>query len=95
LFVSALVLPVIVFPLILALSARSHDGSKVHGLGAGFRGRDDLMVFLARTNPVMFLMFGLLTRRSNDDRYQELLRAGPYGLGQRGILIALILILTP
>jgi hypothetical protein len=93
--VSALVLPLIMFPIIFALSRRLQDGAKVRGSGIGLMEDADPITFLARTNPIMFLLFGALSRRSDDNRYRQLLRAGPYGMGQQGYLIALILILSP
>lgn len=43
----------------------------------------------------MFLLIGALSRRSDQDQYQELLRSGPFGLGRSGYLIALLLFLVP
>jgi hypothetical protein len=95
LLVSALLPPLVLFPLIFALSRRWQGGAQVRDRRGGPRQRFDLMTFLARTNPVMFLLFGILSGRSDDDRYRRLLRSGPYGKGQQGYFIALILILTP
>jgi hypothetical protein len=92
---SALLPPLILFSIICALSRRSRDGAKARDRRIGPREDGDLITFLARTNPVMFLIFGALSRRSDDDRYQQLLRSGPFGMGQQGYLIVLILLLAP
>ncbi|MGH2448134.1 MAG: hypothetical protein ACRDFS_05970 [Chloroflexota bacterium] len=55
----------------------------------------DLLTLLARTNPLMFLLLGAMTRGVDDERYQELVRSGPFGLGQYGYLFALVIILAP
>ena|SRR5579884_435786 len=93
--VSALVLPLLMFSLIFALSHLWQNGAKVRNRSIGPREGMDLLTFLARTNPIMFLFLGALSRRSDDDRYQQLLRSGPYGMGQQGYLIAFLLLLTP
>jgi hypothetical protein len=92
--IAALVPPLIMFPLIFALGRRQ-DEARAPGRRTGSQESMDLMTFLARTNPLMFLMFGTLTRRSDDTKYQELLRSGPYGMGRLGYVLFLILILAP
>ena len=51
--------------------------------------------FLARTNPIMFLLFGSLLRRTDEARYRELLESGPYGLGRNGYLLIACCVLAP
>ncbi len=93
--ISALVLPLIMVALVHVLSRFRRDGSPVHDRRSG-PGRDmDLLTFLTSTNPVMFLLVGALSRGADDDRYRELLRSGPYGMGQAGYLLALMVILAP
>lgn len=93
--VSALVPPLIIFPLIFALSRFWRDGARASDGRQGPGQEFDLLNVLARTNPIMFLLLGALSRRSNDDRYRQLLSSGPFGMGQQGYLIALIIILAP
>jgi protein-S-isoprenylcysteine O-methyltransferase Ste14 len=93
--VSALVLPLIMFLIICAVSQRWRGGATLHPRRGGLTGGMDLITFLARTNPVMFLIFGGLGRRLDDDRYQQLVGSGPYGMGRQGYLLALTLLLAP
>jgi hypothetical protein len=93
--VAALVPPLIMFPLIFVLTRRWQDGARVRDRRVGPREDFELLTFLARTNPIMFLVFGALSGRSQDDRFQQLYRAGPYGMGRTGYLFALLIILAP
>lgn len=93
--IGALVLPVVMIASIHVLSRAWRGGTGVRDRGRGPRDGVDLLTFIARTNPVMFLFFGALTRGADDDRYQELVRSGPFGMGQYGYLIGLIIILMP
>jgi hypothetical protein len=92
---SAVLPPLILFPLIYFLTRRWRDGSTAPASRASSGESGDLMTFLARTNPLMFLLFGVLSGRSNDDDFQQLFRSGPYGMGQMGYLVLLLLILSP
>lgn len=95
LLLSALVPPLILFPLIFVLSrpGGERDGAhnRMHDSGRGV----DFLTFLARTNPIMFLLVGAVSRRQDDEQYQQLLSAGPYALGRRGYLVLVLLILLP
>ncbi|MDQ2744009.1 MAG: hypothetical protein M3Z66_17175 [Chloroflexota bacterium] len=93
--VSALVLPVIMVALIHVLSRLWRGRTEGRDRRSGPRQDMDLLTFLARTNPLMFLLIGTLSRGVDDDRYQELLRSGPYGMGQHGYLIVLFVFLAP
>jgi hypothetical protein len=96
LLVSALGLPLLIFSLLFVLSrmlSRPPSDAKVQGWrrkpGEGM----DLLTFLARTNPFMFLLFGAMTRGPDDPEYQQLLQSGPFTLGRQGYLF-LVLILV-
>ncbi len=91
----ALVLPLVMITLIHVLIRFWRDESQIHDKSRGPRQDVDLLAFLARTNPFMFLVFGALSRGVDDERYQELLRSGPYAMGRHGYLIALMVILGP
>jgi hypothetical protein len=93
--ISALILPLVMFAVIHVLSRFWRGGTRARDSRRGPRQDVDLLTFLARTNPFLFLLFGALNRGADDDRYQELLRSGPYGMGQYGYLVGLIIILTP
>ncbi len=95
LLLSALVLPLVVFLIAAVVSRWLQDGEKVSARKREPRENMDLITFLARTNPIMFLLFGALSRRSDEERYQQLLRSGPYGMGQQGYLIAILILLAP
>lgn len=92
---SALVLPLIMFVIIDILSRLWPVGTSVRGGNTGTREDMDPLTFLARTNPIMFLLFAALNRGADDSRYGEYLRSGPYGMGQQGYLLALVVILAP
>jgi hypothetical protein len=88
---SALLPPLVLFPLIYLLTRNWQGGPNwQQGLGGG-----DLLTFLARTNPIMFVLFGQTMRRSNNEEYRRLLGSGPYGLGLAGYVVSLVLILSP
>ena len=91
--IAALIPPLILFPLIFALT-RPRSTQARAGRADGRSGMD-LLTFLARTNPFMFLLFGALTGRQNDEDYQRLRSAGPYTLGGAGYLFLLVLCLLP
>jgi hypothetical protein len=93
--IAALVPPLILFPLISFLSRFLQRGPGRRDRGRGPGEQFDLMTFLARTNPFMFLLLGAFGQGTDDARYQELLQSGPYGMGPRGYLILFILFLTP
>jgi len=93
--ISALILPLIVFAIVHVLSRIWQGGTRARDSRRGPSEDLDLLPFLARTNPVMFLLFGALSRSMDDDQYQELLRSGPFGMGQHGYLIAFTIILAP
>jgi len=95
LLLSALVLPLVLFFIAIVLSRWLQDGEKVRARRREPRESMDLITFLARTNPIMFLLFGALSRRSDEERYQQLWRSGPYGMGQQGYVIALVILLAP
>src|SRR5947209_18532018 len=93
--ISALILPLIVFALLHLVTRFWHGETRLRQStrtsGAGIV----LLTFLARTNPFMFLLLGSTSRSGDDERYRELLRSGPFGLGQHGYLFALLIILAP
>jgi hypothetical protein len=94
--VIAVCLPLAAFSLLLLLSrmlsGRSHART-VQGRRNESREAMNLLTFLARTNPFMFLLFGAMSRRQDDPEYQELLESGPFTVGQRGhIFLILILV---
>ena len=93
--VSAIVPPLIIFPLIHLLTHGRQGEATVRDTVRGSRENVDLMTLLARTNPITFLMLGVVRRRSDDERYQQLLSSGPFGMGRKGYLVALGLILGP
>lgn len=90
---AAIIPPLILFPLIalLARAGRRETSALSDRREQGI----DVMTFLARTNPLMFLLFGSVARRTDEERYQELLRAGPYGMGMAGYVFFLLIILCP
>ena len=92
---SALLPPLILFPLIFALSRRSQDGARMRDSTAGPARDADPLTFLVRTNPFMFLLLAVAGRRTDEDRFRELLASGPYGMGRYGYLMLIALILTP
>lgn len=93
--VSALVLPLVMFGLVHLLSRFWGNGLRTPDGEREARPAMDPLTFAARTNPFMFLLLGAFSRRTGDDRYEELLRTGPYGLGQYGYLITLLILLAP
>lgn len=93
--VSALVLPIGVLAIIQALSRLRRGGTRDRVSRSGPHQNVDLLTFLARTNPIMFLVFGAVSPGVDDTHYQDLLRSGPYGMGRNGYLIALAIILGP
>jgi hypothetical protein len=93
--VSALVLPLIMVAVIYLVSQIWRNGPEGSERSRGPRQETDLLTFLARTNPLMFLLFGTASRGVDDDRYGELLGFGPYGMGGRGYVIALVVVLGP
>jgi len=102
LLVSALGLPLLVFSLLFLLTRRS-SRSRQAGPG-GHRSIEpgegmNLLTFLARTNPFMFLLFGAATHRRDDPQYQQLLRLGPFTLDRQGyafvFLILAVAVLAP
>lgn len=95
LLLSALVLPLVVFLTAAVVSRWLQDGEKVSARRREPRENMDLITFVARTNPIMYLLFGALSRHSDEERYQQLLRSGPYGMGQQGYLIAILILLAP
>jgi hypothetical protein len=54
----------------------------------------NLLTFLARTNPFMFLLFGALSRRQDDPEYRQLLESGPFALGERGYIFVILIIVV-
>jgi hypothetical protein len=93
--VSALGLPLMTVALFQLLSRFWRSRPQVRDSRYTPRQNVDPLTFLARTNPLMLLLFGALSRGTDDGRYGELLRSGPYGLGQYGYLIALLIIIGP
>lgn len=93
--ISAIVLPLVMFSIIAVLSRLGQPGKRDQREVAEPGGGIDLLTVLARTNPLMFLLVGMLYRNSNGENYQDLLRTGPFGLGQGGYLIALVILLAP
>jgi hypothetical protein len=92
--ISALGLPLLMVALLQVLSRFGSGGRRSQTRRPVSGQEPDLLTLLARTNPFMFLLMGLLTRR-NDVRFRELLAAGPYGLGGAGYLILLVIALAP
>jgi hypothetical protein len=93
--ISALLFPLIVFALVHLVTRFRQAGMRPwERRGTPGEGMDPL-TFLARTNPFMFLLLGAVSRGVEDERYQELLRSGPFGLGQYGYFVALLIILAP
>jgi hypothetical protein len=93
--ISAIILPLIMFAIISLLSRAWRGRTQLPERSRESSRNVDLMTFLARTNPVMFLILGALDRGADDERYQELLRSGPFGLGPWGYLAVVLLVLTP
>lgn len=93
--VSAVCLPLAAFSLLLLfsrmLSGLAH-GSTVQGHQNESREGMNLLTFLARTNPFMFLLFGALSRRQDDPEYQQLLESGPFTLGQQGSVFLILML---
>src|SRR4051812_44696631 len=79
--VGAIVPPLIIFPILFAVSRLWQEPGTTPERSTGPGEGMDLMTFLARINPLMFLMFSALSRRSDDERYQQLRQSGPYGMG--------------
>jgi hypothetical protein len=93
--ISALVLPLIMVGVIYVVSRFWRNEPQVPERSRGPCQGMDLLAFLARTNPLMFLLFGAASRGVDDDRYQELLGSGPYGMGRYGNFIVLAIFLGP
>lgn len=95
LLISALLLPLIMVALIHMLSRFWRNGAEFRDGRIRLKPDAGLLDFLSRTNPFMFLLVGTLSRSVDEDRYQELLRSGPYGMGRCGYLITLVFVLGP
>jgi hypothetical protein len=97
LLVSALGLPLLIFSLLFLLTrllSRSQQGAPARDRRIEPRQGMDLLTFLARTNPFMFLLFGALTRRQDDPEYQQLLRSGPFTLGRQGYTFLFLMLVV-
>ncbi len=91
----ALILPLVVLAVIHVLSRLWRGGTRSRDSRRAPRQGVDLLTFLARTNPIMFLLVGGATRGVDDSQYQDLLRSGPYGMGWYGYVIVLAIVLGP
>jgi hypothetical protein len=93
--VSAFVLPLVLVALIQVASRLCWDAPRVPDRRSDPGQSPDILSVIARTNPFMLLLVYALTRRPHDDRFQELFRFGPYGMGTYGYLVALAVVLGP
>lgn len=97
LLVSALGLPLLIFFLLFLLTrllSRPQRAAQEPVTRIEPRGGIDLLTFLARTNPFMFLLFGSLSRGPDDPEYQQLLRSGPYTLGRQGYIFLFLMLVV-
>lgn len=93
--ITALVLPLAMVTLVQIVNRFRRNAPQLRDTRRGPMQDADLLAFLARTNPFMFLLAGALGRGMDDDRYRDLLGSGPYGMGKNGYVLALIIVLGP
>ncbi len=93
--ISALGFPLIMIALVHILSRFRWNEPHLRGRRREPGQGVDLLTILVRTNPFTFFLAGLLSRGVDDDRYQELLQSGPYGMGQYGYFIVLAVVIGP
>lgn len=97
LLVSALVLPLLIFsPLFLLTRLLSQPQHSAQERDRRIEPREgmDLLTFLARTNPFMFLLFGGLSRGPDDPEYQQLLKSGSFTLGRQGYVFLFFILVV-